>query len=242
MVICQRRQPRLSSRRFDGQLSQGSCNVYGYEYDAVAGNKGYCSMGVFDNSLENIVSRLATPLVANTPYVLTFDTSLGDFAGNRVAPIQAYLSTSLKIKADYGHISITNPAMLFSSSPISTRDGWETVTITIPARPVAGEEYLYLGLLTLPAQSSIGMAPAEPNCSTTPTASSTMGVYLLDNVKLVPTIGTLNLPDNSCGNTNITNLDTYLQNAPGGGTYSGEGIVYNNGVPFFSAAAFRRDR
>ncbi len=215
------------------------CNDGGGQADNIISNKGYVRF--YDNAnvnnnntlfSENFVTKLATPLQPNTEYQLSFDVSLIEGVSRFRMKSQAYLSTTLSISSGY-YIPISNPQMLFVNPTYSNiSDGWERIIFTIPARPIAGEQYLYLGAL-LKAVSPLTDPNVEPNCNYNltplpyPGQSFTSTGYYLDNVSLIPLDFTITLPENICLNESINDLSNYLNAVPFSGTFSGNGVTGN---------------
>ncbi|SFB09416.1 Por secretion system C-terminal sorting domain-containing protein [Flavobacterium swingsii] len=199
---------------------------------------------------ETISTKLVTSLLPNTTYQLCFDVSLAEGASLFAMKFQAYLSQS-EIPATYsvGNIPITNPSMLFTNSSFSTTaddgsdltNGWERVSFTFTTGAISGEQYLYIGGLkdvqyiqrtpgaSLPGCSNVNYNVSGPNFNKA-------AYYYVDNVSLIPyTQPILNLPNQVCSTTIISNLNNYLVPAMSDGTFSGQGVVNNGGVYSFDA-------
>jgi hypothetical protein len=185
-----------------------------------------------------IVSRLSSPLVAGQSYQLSFDVSLAEGWSYNSKAIQAYLSPNMiSIPTSGEQVVVDNPQMLFSNSTTSTiSDGWETLTFTFTSTG-GGEEYIYLGAFQN-AISQPNTLATDPSCNYTNVSPGVINasLYYIDNVSLIPLDGVFNLPENICNTANLSNLSSYLSNAPANGVFTGTGVVENSGIFTFDAA------
>lgn len=226
------------------------CNMMGYQVDNVANNKGYAGMVVrksYGNAIysESIKTTLASPLLPNTKYRLSFQVSLAEGNSKNAIKFQAYLSNNNTSYPGYGEIPITNPAMLFTDSNYATNAStWKTITFDFTTGSVAGQTTLYLGGLsnidfvsnTPSPQGLNGCGYNNYNDSSVPNDFGAC-YYFVDNVSIIAlenTIDmTLDLPQYVCPNNVLSDLSLYLSGSYFNGTFSGNGVSGNT----FSANA-----
>ena len=215
------------------------CNRVGFEEDRIPSNNAYIGAGFTTSMIfENIKTKLVSPLQTNTSYTLSFDVSLAEGSSARRIKMQAYLSTISYQIVGNGSIPINNPAVLFTNPTFSNlSNGWERITFIIPARAIAGEQYLYLGLLN----DNLGSATTINTVSGCNYNDYNTGAfnsyYYFDNVSILPLNGaSFVLPKEICTNSSISNLSVFLTGTPAGGVFtsSGNGIVNNNGIYSFN--------
>lgn len=214
------------------------CNSYGFQECNNSNGNSYAGMINYHRYdwdyqySESIVTKLATPLLPNSTYQLSFDVSLAEGMSSFSNKLQAYFSTSFVPSATPGDIAISNPSMLFTNPSFSTTsNGWERITFAITTGATAGEQYLYLGGL-----NNVQIAPNTPvtvnNCSYTNmngpgTDIYNMAGYYIDNVSLVAISNApdLSLPQTICQNQPNLNLNSYLSYIPNNnGTFTGVGV------------------
>ncbi len=210
------------------------CNSQGFEPSN--NNEGNAYAGIANRVevngykyFENIYSRLAAPLEANTNYQLSFDVSLAEGNSAFGEKLQAYLSVNPLAVFGVGEVPVANPAMLFTSpSFITTYNGWETITFDFTAE--GGERYIYLGALKDLQITNLTAAPQVPGCAYNDGngpgwVQSRSSYYYLDNVKLIKIDGAaLNLPTSICYGNDITDLHSYLTSTPTNGSFIGNGV------------------
>lgn len=226
------------------------CNVFGFQDSKDNIGNGYADIFRTEHGGRRVLlTKLKTPLQANTNYQLSFDVSLQDTKSNFASNVQAYLSTTTSSIAfntanNFEMNTIPNPSMLFTS-PIITRNtnGWDTVTFNF-LTTTGGEEYLYLGflknsVLVLNTPTTLPSCPVNYNDTRGATLSSferQLGYYI-DNVSLIPNNGAVfNLPVSICSTQNLNDLSIYLSGTKGDGVFSGTGVTFASGVYSFNAS------
>lgn len=225
------------------------CNVFGFQDSKNNIGNGYADVYRSDHGGRKILlTKLKTPLQANTNYQLSFDVSLQDTKSNFASNLQAYLAPAANIAfntaTNFEMSSVPNPSMLFTS-PIITRNtnGWDTVTFNFTTT-TGGEQFLYLGFLSNSVlvsntSTTLPTCPNNYNDTTSATLSSferQLGYYL-DNVSLIQTNGAVfNLPTSICSTQNLNDLSIYLSGTNSNGVFSGTGVTLSNGVYSFNAA------
>ncbi len=236
------------------------CSVFGYQTSNNNSGNGYAGFYLIREGrpgqifTESIKTKLASKLLANTKYQLSFDISLAEAASFNAATIQAFLSTQLIQNSDgYGSIPIDNPNMLFTNPTISTNtNGWEKITFTVTTGSVSGEEYLYIGGLNqnnlygtnnnIRFQSNTFAGPNIGGCNYTPVDFGTwtaqgLTYYFIDNVSIIQlSQAELNLPGSVCQTQVFPNLRDFLLPAPIGGVFSGNGVSFSGGFYSFNAS------
>ncbi|CAM3971907.1 MULTISPECIES: T9SS type A sorting domain-containing protein [Flavobacterium] len=226
------------------------CNKLGYEDDIQNTEKAYAGMLIIEksglgNQFETIKTKLDTPLQANTTYQLSFDVSLAENVSTNVVKFQAFLSNTNIVMNDEGSIPIplNQLNMLFTNPTFTTvTNGWERISFIIPSRPVAGEEYLYLGglynvdFLRKPPVSLVNNCNGY-NFNGPGFSANGWSYYYIDNVSLIVKDEVeLDLPNELCTNEILHNLDNFVILNPFNGTFSGNGVGYNNGVFSFNSS------
>jgi hypothetical protein len=224
------------------------CNFLGTQTSNNNSGNGYVGMytnykydiGYSEEFHENIVTKLTTPLLKNVTYQLSFDVSLAEGASSFVNKIQAYFSKTFIPISSVGEIVIANPSMLLTN-PTFTRitNGWQTISFTFTA--IGGEQYLFLGGLknvqvtqNIPAISNGSCA--YYNLNDPSYLDANYSYYYLDNVNLIGLdfFSGFNLPvSNVCPTDAIADLSIYIETGFGTGVFSGNGVVFNNGVYSF---------
>lgn len=220
------------------------CNFYGNQTCNVDIGDGYAGIFYFSSGdLTNVVSsmmvsRLSSPLVAGQSYQLSIDVSLAEGLSHFSKAVQAYLSPNIiPIPTNSAQVAIDNPQMLFGNSTTSTiSNGWETLTFTFTSSD-GGEEYIYIGAFQNVVSQPNTLA-IDPSCNytTQPIGVINASFYYIDNVSLTPLDGVFDLPENICNTANLSNLSSFLSNAPANGVFTGPGIVENSGNYSFDAA------
>lgn len=216
------------------------CNTFGFQGDNL-GRKGYVGMliGNFQNRFysETIMTKLSSPLLANTTYRVSFNASLAEGASVTKNKIQIYLSKDQMLSSDAGTLPVTNSNMLFTSQYVANYTDWDTITFTFRTGDTAGEEYLYLGGITSASGPPLPItgAPMNPLCPRTPGYNG-MSYFYIDNVSLVLVDALLNLPDTVCNNENLSNLSAYVTPAGTNGVFTGPGVVNAGGVYSFNSS------
>ncbi|MCL9806059.1 T9SS type A sorting domain-containing protein [Flavobacterium amniphilum] len=206
------------------------CNNLGFETDQRNG-RAYAGMYVMTNRSgysESIRTKLKTPLLPNTKYILNMDISLAESTSNVAVKFQGYLSKTFIFQSGNSYIPISNQSMLKTSPVYSTiTNGWHTVSLEFTTDSTGGEEYLYLGVLTNQAGPDINIIPVTPiNGCGTIAYLQRQPYYFVDNVSLIPSHGAgLNLPANICANSTLQNLVNYTSSCPSNGIFSGHGIT-----------------
>ena len=231
------------------------CNHAGFEND----NRGYAAYAgiagapkqvnnfipvVSGGQNESIITQLKQPLLANTKYQLCFDVSLAEGSNSTAIKLQAYLSKKLIIESNrFVDLPLNNSSMLFTNPTFSTiSNGWERISFTFTTDSLGGEKYLYLGGLKNVQYKNIPLQPDENICDH---YNFNYGLYTdqgyyyyyLDNVdlRLSPDV-IFNLPKSVCINSNLNNLSDFITTSqPISGTFSGDGVINNNGVYSFNA-------
>ena len=220
------------------------CNLYGIQNDKVIGNNAYGSILCYTsggNQISGILAtRLNTLLSPNVTYQLKFDISQAEFFRYRNYQLQAFVSSinpsnitgfSISNTQLLNGILLTNPTITTNTS------GWDTAVLTFTTSNIQTNlEYLYLGVLNTPQNSSGNSPVGVSGCSNTFNFTPQNGsVYYIDNVSLIATAGaTLDIPSTICINQALTNLTPYLAAVPTNGFFSGNGVVLTNGVYSFN--------
>ena len=213
------------------------CNIMGSQNDNVIGNKGYTSFakGFFSGvlPLQNVLTKLTSPLLPNTTYQLSFDVSRAERGTNRYIKPQAYFSMTNTVYNS--EVVISNPAMFYETAHFPTNaDGWENIKMIVTTGNISGEQYLYLGVLN--NTQSILTEAVSVDCLAYGGSAFT-AAYYLDNVELIPLNGAaLNLPEDFCLSTTLSNLSQYIVAAPANGVFSGPGVTQSGSNYSFSAA------
>ena len=220
------------------------CNFSGYEFDKISNNKGYIGggglIGWNQSLFENIRTKLSSPLLPNTTYLLTFDVSLSESYNNLPINFQAYLSRDLISTPNFSFIPISNNNMLFTDNNFSDNtSGWRTISRIFTTGTTAGEEYLYLGALSSLSMPNVGSIMVSQNpvpCAYVSTSNNNVTYYYLDNVSLIPLNGAnFDLPAQVCNTVTLPNLTNYLTATPTNGVFSGPGVVNTGGTYSFNA-------
>lgn len=226
------------------------CNIFGSQDCKNNIGNAYADVFRTEHSGRRILlTRLKTPLQANTNYQLSFDVSLQDTKSNFASNIQAYLSPtatsiSFNTATNFEMNTVPNSSMLFTSpTVIRNTNGWDTVTFNFTTT-TGGEEFLYLGFLS--NSVLVANTPAAiPNCAnylnnttnTTLTSFERQLGYYIDNVSLIPTNGSIfNLPASICNTQNLSDLSLYLSGTTTNGTFSGTGVTLASGIYSFNAS------
>ena len=228
------------------------CTLLGYQAVNNASGNAYAGIGVIKNYglsglySETIYTKLASALLPNTSYQLSFDVSLAEGRSSSEIKFQAYLyPTLLPLTAWYSTIPISNPTMLLTSATFAdSTDNWEKVTINFTTGATSGEQYLYLGGLDnslqtqsrTPAGANVGGCAYSTDTNTGMWLTWGASYYFLDNVSLIPlSQAGLTLPGSVCQNQIFPNLRNFLSPAPSGGVFSGDGVLFSSGIYSFNA-------
>lgn len=220
-------------------------NHAGNQNDNVANNKAYAGIWAVQNWVdpslgeynETIYTKLKSPLLPNRTYKLEFDLSLAECASASAIKFQAYLSKTLIRTGGSNSITINNENTLLSNNMFSTvTNGWQKNTIVFTTGAIAGEQYLYLGVLNNAEYLSLTPASNNAVCGFQGTNNQTnYAYYYLDNVSLTEVPISLNLPATTCNDEVLTDLTVYLSSASANGSFSGPGIHNNNGMFTFNS-------
>lgn len=222
------------------------CNKFGYQDCKDNIGNGYAD--VYKGSYSGrkiLLTKLKTPLQANTNYQLSFDVSLQDTKSNFASNLQAYLSTTtsnIAFNSNFEINTLPDPSMLFTSPIITNTNGWDTVTFNFNTT-TGGEQFLYLGFLKNSVLIS-NTPTVLPSCPTTlynDTTSDTLNSfqkqlgYYIDNVSLIPSNGyVFNLPASICISQKLNDLSIYFNSRTDNGVFSGTGVTLANGVYSFN--------
>ncbi|MVO10785.1 T9SS type A sorting domain-containing protein [Flavobacterium sp. TP390] len=220
------------------------CNIVGFENDN-SGGKAYVGMFIKNSGVvpltEPLRTKLASSLLPNSSYQLSFDVSLGDFVRDSGVRFQAFFGDLIPPYSGFGYLPISNlDNMLFTNPTYSIfRNTWEKIVINFTTGNNSGEEYLYIGGLTSLSGPDF-IIPQVPfiDCNT-----GNNGIkrndpyYYLDNVSLISLNGgSFDIPNQVCTNVTINNLDSYLEALPIDGVFSGDGVSESNGIFSFDAS------
>lgn len=220
------------------------CNSFGYQDDNLLLN-GYAGIAMLESSTisngsitEVIATKLNNTLMPNTNYQLSFDVSLADRSAPVSIKFQAYLephhSRITTVDANY-EIPITHPTLFFENLSYSTNFiGWDKIVFNFTTGATTNDSYfLYLGGL-----NKIDFGYSSPiipvNCSSSYQGSDAIAYYYVDNVSLIPTNVTFNLPTTICQSQILSNLNNYLSVQIPSGVFSGNGVTLSNGIYSFN--------
>lgn len=210
-------------------------------------NNAFAGMLIIKNQLEvvdqhyyeTIHTKLKEPLSPNTTYQLSFDVSIAEGDSAFAVKMQAYLSPTLIPQIGIGDLNIPSGVGILLTNPTFSTNysTWERITFTFTTGNTSGEQYLYLGGLSnvqftanTPSANVPGCNHANVNLPEFALWNHTY--YYFDNVALVKTNITFDLPAASISNNQIlTNLHQYLSVPATTGTFSGVGVV-NNGITY----------
>lgn len=214
------------------------CNIWGYEPDLLPTHKSYIGVAFYkrigSNYLESAKTSLATPLLPNTNYQLSFDVSLAEGSSVNIATLQAYLSNVSQTYPGTSNILVTNTNMLFTSSYMPTQtEGWKKIVFNITTNATGGENTLYLGglynpTINLNTPSPQGIQGCSYQNQNVPNNPNMGAYYFIDNVSLIPLNGgSFNLPATICLSQSIPSLSAYLNGLPTNGVFAGPGVNFN---------------
>lgn len=163
------------------------CNTFGIQNtDNPATNKAYAGTWLVDGiGSETFGTKLASPLLANTTYILSFDLSLAESQSGNAVQFQAYLSTNPIVNTTNNDIPIINPSMLFTSPTLNTMtNGWQNVVFTFTTSATAGQQYLYIGGLSNVVYDFDPARIVTDNTCSHLGNSANRAYYYVDNVSL----------------------------------------------------------
>ncbi len=223
------------------------CNYLGYQEtnenigDSYAGFIVQRAIG--HQWIESMRTKLATPLLANQNYVISFDISTAEQTHENSSTFQILLNSSGNTLSNNPLANTylgTNPILL-THPKITNFNNWTRVNITFNSG-VGGQEFLYIGGINAAAVVSQEITPqiwtsCNSSMSAIPLADKpSLSYYYVDNISLAPldSLGKLELPTEICYNESISDLTNFLNPAPLGGTFFGNGV---NGNSFDAASA-----
>ncbi len=205
------------------------CNSFGIQTtDNASANKAYAGTWFSEASgHESFGTKLASPLLPNTTYRISFDVSLAETQSGNATQFQAYCSTTPIVNSSGYDIAIANPSMLFTSPTLNTvTNGWQNVSFTFTTPATAGQQYLYLGGLSNVTFDYDPLRVVTDNTCTHPIGySASRAYYYVDNVSLkeqrTPTISGSSASCVTAGNNSTSNTATIPAGYTGQWTITG---------------------
>lgn len=205
------------------------CNTFGIQTtDNLTTNKAYAGTWLNElNGHEAFGTKLASPLLPNTTYRLSFDVSLAETQSGNAVQFQAYLSTTPIVNSNNGDMPIANSNMLFTNPTLNTTtNGWQNVSFTFTTSATAGERYLYLGGLSNVAFDYDPARIVTDNTCTHPVGGGiNRAYYYVDNVSVkeqrTPTISGSSSACTTSGSNSTSNTTTIPAGYTGQWTITG---------------------
>lgn len=176
---------------------------------------------------QSIQNYLSSPLVAGNSYTISFWARVANDWFMTGTP--SYLPHYSSITFAGSQTTLTNVSGMIPNLPAGSEhfgdiaiindNQWRQYTITFvyaPGNPSAPNLQNLIMLHSTFLISSVGQ-----------------DFIYIDDVQLMPTDVTLDVPQTLCANQTISNLGNYLSNFPSGGTFSGNGVSFSGGNYIF---------
>ena len=223
-----------------GNLVDINCNYFGDQESSNNIGNAYAGLHVSRRISDNLAyfevirTELSSILMPNVNYQVSFDVSLAEQFSNRISNLQILLNATgfgfpgVLSVSDIG----ANDILQSNNSSVNNVNGWTRLTFNFNSGN-GGQRFLYIGGITNEDINLTlsGLTVPQP-CPPNPAPSNLVynsTYYYIDNVSLVPadSIGTLTLPEQICITETLPDLTNFLNPAPDGGTFTGNGVTGN---------------